>query len=299
MRHDVIIIGGSFAGLSAAIYLARARRSVLIIDAGKPRNRFAAHSHGFLAQDGAEPSQILATARAQVIAYPTVTILEGTAVSAAQSNAGFDVTLSDGQVLHAGNLVLAYGLRDELPAIPGLVERWGKSVIHCPYCHGFEFADQRLGVLATSPHSVHHAMLIPQWGPTTYFLNGHDMPDAAMLTELSQRGVTIETEKVVAVLGEGDAVHAVALADGRQIAIDALYAGPQSHHNCEIAAQLDLAMDAAPWGQMIRTDGFKMTSVKGVYAAGDIARGGHAVAWAVADGVTAGVSLHRSLVFPA
>src|SRR5690606_18747631 len=141
-----------------------------IIDAGAPRNRFAAHSHGFFAQDGSAPGDLLATARSQVAAYPTVTFVEGKALRAAREADGFSVTLATGEVLEGSRLVLAFGVSDALPAIPGLAERWGNSVIHCPYCHGYEFSGQRLGVLYLSPASIHQAMLVTEWGPTTLFL---------------------------------------------------------------------------------------------------------------------------------
>src|SRR5690606_9304837 len=124
-----------------------------------------------------------------------------------------------GEVVEARRLVLAFGLRDELPDIPGLAGRWGRSVLHCPYCHGYELAGRRLGVLATSPMSVHQAMLIPEWGPTIFFLNGVAEPDAAASAELRARGVTVETTPVAAIRGEGDAISSVELADGRQVPI--------------------------------------------------------------------------------
>jgi thioredoxin reductase len=172
MGYDAIIIGGSFAGLSAAMYIARARRSVCIVDTGLPRNRFAAQSHGFFAQDGSAPGTMLATARSQVAACPTASFVEGKALSAAREPHGFSVKLATGDVLEGAKLVLAFGISDELPAIPGLAERWGTSVLHCPYCHGFEFSGQRLGVLHVSPLSLQQAMLIAEWGPTTLYLNG-------------------------------------------------------------------------------------------------------------------------------
>src|SRR6476661_6243197 len=137
MHHDVIIIGGSFAGLSAAMYLARARRSVCVVDAGEPRNRFAAHSHGFFAQDGSSPAAMLATARTQVAAYPTVSFVAAHALRAESSGDRFAVALDTGETLTAARLVLAFGVADELPQIPGLAERWGSTVLHCPYCHGY------------------------------------------------------------------------------------------------------------------------------------------------------------------
>jgi thioredoxin reductase len=297
MRHDAIIIGGSFAGLSAATYIARARRSVCIIDTGSPRNRFAAHSHGFLAQDGSEPGAMLATARSQVAAYPTASFIEGAAISAAVAPDGFSVKLATGEVMGSARLVLAFGISDELPAIPGLAERWGKSVLHCPYCHGYEFSGRRLGVLNVSPMSVHQAMLIAEWGPTTLYLNGASEPDDAALAQLQKRGVAIERAPVEALHGEGAELSAIELADGRMSGVDALYLGPRTHLNSEIADQLGCELEEGTFGRIIRTDAQKGTTVPGVYAAGDITRSAHNVTWASADGVMAGMALHRSLVF--
>ena len=297
MRHDAIIIGGSFAGLSAAMYIARARRSVCVIDTGLPRNRFAAQSHGVFAQDGSAPGAMLATARSQVAAYPTVTFIAGEAAGAAREADGFSVRLATGEAIESARLVLAFGLSDELPAIPGLAERWGHSVLHCPYCHGYEFSGQRLGVLNVSPMSVHQAMLIAEWGPTTFYLNGASAPDDDSLARLQQRGVAIEPTPVSAVHGDGPQLSAIELADGRMSGVDALFLGPRSRLNSGIAQQLGCAMDEAPFGPIIRTDPQKMTTVPGVYAAGDITRGAHSVTWACADGVMAAVAVHRSLVF--
>lgn len=297
MRHDAIIIGGSFAGLSAAIYIARARRSVCIIDTGSPRNRFAAHSHGFFALDGSEPATMLATARSQVAAYPTATFIAGEAISAAQAGDGFSVKLMTGEVIESARLVLAFGLSDELPAIPGLAGRWGSSVLHCPYCHGYEFSGQRLGVLNVSPMSIHQAMLIAEWGPTTFYLNGASEPDDASLAKLRTRGVAVEPAPVSALHGDGPLLSAIELGDGRMSGVDALFLGPRTRLNSKIAQQLGCQTDEAPFGLIIRTDSQRMTTVPGVYAAGDITRGAHNATWASADGVTAGVAAHRSLVF--
>ncbi len=297
MRHDAIIIGGSFAGLSAAMYVARARRSVCIVDAGSPRNRFAAHSHGFFAQDGSEPGAMLATARSQVAAYPTVSFIQGEAIRAAREADGFSVRLASGEVLEGARLVLAFGISDELPAIPGLTERWGASVLHCPYCHGYEFSGRRLGVLNVSPMSLHQAMLIAEWGPTTLYLNGDSGPDPAALATLRERGVRIEPAPVRALHGAGARLSAIELADGRMSAVDALYLGPRTRLNSDLAQQLGCETDEGTWGPVIRTDEQRMTTVPGVYAAGDITRSAHNVTWASADGVTAGLALHRSLVF--
>lgn len=296
MQHDAIIIGGGFAGLAAAIYLARARRNVRVLDTGKPRNRFAEASHGFLGQDGSNPAEILATARAQLQAYESVELTDARASEARAIEDGFAVTLSSGEEITARKLILAFGLRDELPDLPGLQERWGKTVLHCPYCHGFEFGGQQLGVLYRTPMSIHQAQLITEWGPTTLYLNGAELSgDEA--AQLYACGVRIEPAPVLGLAGEGTDLSAVELADGRSSAVSALYIAPRSCLNSRVAEQLGARIDDGPMGPIIHTDGDKLTTVPGLYAAGDIARAPHSVSWAVADGVTAGTSAHRALVF--
>lgn len=300
MHFDAIIIGGSFAGLSAAIYLARARRSVLIIDAGKPRNRFAAQSHGFFAQDGSSPQAMIQSARAQVGAYPTVTFVDGVAADAWKEDGRFTVALEDGAVHSGATLLLAFGVSDVLPDIPGLAERWGQSVIHCPYCHGYEFSERNLGVLQLSDMSQHQALLISEWGPTTFFLNGHAAPDDSVREQFRQRAVAIEDRPIAALVGPGADLSQVRLTDGTTLPLDALYIGPQQYLTSAIAEQLGCTLNEGPFGPSIAVDDMKMTSVPGVYAAGDITRGGgHTVTFASADGVMAGLAMHRSLAFGA
>lgn len=297
MRHDAIVVGGSFAGLSAALYIARGRRTVCVVDAGSPRNRFAAHSHGFFAHDGGDPLALIAAARAQVAAYPAVTFVDDRAIEAAPAGDGFAVRLAGGETLEARKLVLAFGISDELPAIPGLAERWGRSVLHCPYCHGFELAGRRLGVLSVSPRSVHQAMLIAEWGPTTFYLDGGPLPDEETTAQLRARGVALELERVEALEGDGERLTAIVLADGRSSPADALYLGPRTRLNSDLAEQLGCALEDGVFGPVVRTDGTKATTVPGVFAAGDVTRSAHNVTWASADGVTAGMAVHRELVF--
>jgi len=226
-----------------------------------------------------------------------VTFIDGEATTATPTPDGFSVTLAAGDVLESVRLVLAFGLADELPEIPGLAERWGSSVLHCPYCHGYEFSGQRLGVLHASPKSIHQAMLISEWGPTTLYLNGGPEPDDVSLAELTKRGVALERALVKSLHGDGSRLSAIELDDGRVAPTDALYVGPRTRLNSGIAQQLGCELDDAQLGQIIRTDGEKMTTVPGVYAAGDITRGAHTVTFAAADGVIAGLAVHRSLNF--
>jgi thioredoxin reductase len=306
--YEVIVIGGSFAGLSAAMQLARARRRVCVVDAGQPRNRFAAASHGFFGQDGEPPLAMIEQARRKLLAYPTVALRQGTAVSAtAQQSAGspesgFAVVLDDGTHLEAHKLVLAFGVSDGLPDIAGLRERWGTSVLHCPYCHGYEFAGQRLGVLYHSPQSGMHAQLIADWGPTTLFLNGETTLEDSERTRLLALGIAVEPARIAALEGPDRALSGVRLvanggADGRLMPIDALYVAATTSPASPLAEQLGCALDEGPVGPCIRTDANKMTTVPGVYAAGDATLMRHNATLASAEGVLAGVGAHQAMVF--
>jgi thioredoxin reductase len=296
MSHEVIVVGGSFAGLSAGMQLARAQRRVLVVDAGLPRNRFAPAAHGFFGQDGKAPAAIRAQALAQLLAYPSVSFVTGQVSSASASAEGFVLTFADGREERARRLVLATGVRDELPAIPGLDERWGVSVLHCPYCHGYEVRGRALGVLANHPMSSHQALLIPDWGPTTYFTQGTFVPDEQQAARLAARGVTIEPSPVVELLGHGQELEACRLHDGRVIPMGALFTAPKVHMASALGEQLGCAIEDGPTGPYLRVDDWKQTSVAGVYAAGDAASMMHNATLASAAGVMAGVGAHQSLV---
>jgi thioredoxin reductase len=298
MHYDVIIIGGSFAGLSAAMQLARARRQVLLVDAARPRNRYAAHAHGFLGQDGVPPQEIVANARAQLARYPTVSFLDGEAIQALAQDGGFAVIMAGGEQVRGARLILATGMRDELPPQPGLEARWGQTVLHCPYCHGFEVAGEPLGVLAAHPMSVHQAMLLPDWGPTTYFTQGQFEPSPEDARHLAARGVLVERTPVVALLGDAPALTGVVLADGREVPLRALFVASRVHMASPLAGQLGCAFDEGPLGPVIRVDDMKQTTVPGVFAAGDASTPMSNATLASASGVMAGVCAHRSLVMP-
>jgi thioredoxin reductase len=301
MSYDVIVIGGSFAGLSAAMQLARARRRVAIVDSGLPRNRFARTSHGFFGQDGRPPAEIVADARAGVLAYPTAEHRTGEAVDARRRGDGaFEVALASGESLAASRLVLATGVADELADLPGLRERWGATVLHCPYCHGYEVADGALGALAVSELSVHQALLLPDWsGDVTFFTQGIVTLDEAQRSALASRGVRVEPEPVTELLGTAPALDGVRLRDGRTVRLAALFTGSRIRMASPLAERLGCELDDGPAGPIVRTDARKETTVPGVYAAGDMTRFPHNATWASADGVTAGISAHQSLALPA
>ncbi len=296
MRYDVIVVGGSYAGLSGAMQLARARRRVLIVDSGLPRNRFTRAAHGFFGQDGKAPYAILEEARRQLRAYPTVEILEGEALTARKGANGFIVNLKEGREVGAARLVLATGLRDELPPVAGMKERWGVTVLHCPYCHGYEVREEALGVLGNHPMAVHQAMMIPDWGPTTYFTQGIYDPDDEQTARLIARGVSIERTPVIELLGEAPELDAVRLSDGRIVPVKAIFTQPKTHMASSLAEQLGCAFDEGAAGPYVRVDDWKQTTVPGVYAAGDAASPMHNATAAAASGVFAGVGAHQSLM---
>jgi thioredoxin reductase len=297
--YDAIIVGGSFAGLAAALQLARARRRVLVVDAGRPRNRFARTSHGFLGQDGRSPTVILETARSQLRAYGTAEFRPGEVTSARVQDDAIELALAAGETLLARRLVLATGVIDELPEVPGLRERWGVTVLHCPYCHGYEVAGRRLGILATGEMSMHQALLIPDWSDdVTLFTNGAMSLDADQRAALASRGVRVEERPVAELMGDVQDLSGVRLRDGTVVALDAMFTGPRTRMASPLTEQLGCAFDESPMGPVIHTDERKQTTVAGVYAAGDAARYPHNVSFAVADGAMAGIAAHQSLALP-
>jgi thioredoxin reductase len=289
MTHEfeAVVVGGSYAGLSAALQLARARRRIAVVDAGQRRNRFAAASHGFLGQDGRAPGDIVA----QLLAYATVSWVDGQALTAQPRGDGFAVAL-DGRELTARRLVLATGVVDELPAIEGLAERWGSSVFHCPYCHGYELQQGDIGVLATGESSLHQALLLPDWGRTTLLLNGAFAPDAAQLAALAVRGVTVEAAPVARIRDEAT----IELQDGRRLPLAGLFVATRIRMSSPLAEQLGCEFEQGPAGPFIRRDAMAVTTVPGVFACGDAARPFGNVAMAVGDGALTGAATHRSLI---
>lgn len=294
MTFDAVIVGGSFAGLSAAMMLARARRDVLVIDSGLPRNRFAAHSHGVLGLDGIGGAELLRQAKAQLLDYPSVRWITDTATEAEVTVDGFAVHTAGGETWATRKLLLATGIRDELPEVEGLAERWGHSVLHCPYCHGYEVGGGEIGLLGGHAMSSIMAGLLADWGQVTLFAQGATLEEAELAT-LQRRGVRIETSKVIALEGEAPQLSAALLADGRRIDLRALFVSARQHMGSSLVEQLGCALDESPVGMLVRVDAQKQTTVPGVYAAGDATVMGN-ITLASAEGVRAGVSLHHALV---
>lgn len=293
--YDAIVVGGSFAGLSAAMQLARARRHILLVDAGRPRNRFAAASHGFLGQDGAPPARIMREGLTQLVRYPSVDFVHAEALSAVMDDAGATLALSDGGEVRARKLVLATGVTDELP-LESMIPRWGKSVLHCPYCHGYEVRDRRLAAIANASAAAHQAMMLPDWGPTTFYTQGVFEPSEDEASLLAARGVAIERTPVVELLGEGAEVRALRLADGREVPAEAVFTASRTRMASPLAEQLGCAFTDGVTGPNIEVDPMQQTSVPGVFAAGDAATSMYNATLASAAGVMAGIAAHRALV---
>lgn len=290
---DLAVIGGSYAGMSAALQVARARRRVAVIDAGQRRNRFAAASHGFLGQDGRAPGAIAEDAKVQLLAYPTLQWIDARVLAAKRiDDEHFELAL-EGRTLRAKRLVLASGVVDELPDIDGLTQRWGKSVFHCPYCHGYELQQGRIGVLAGSPLAMHHALMLPDWGKVTLFLNGAFEPDAQQQQALRKRGVAVESAPVQRISD----IATVELADGTSVECDGLFIQSRTDLPDTLAEQLGCRLQETPTGHHIARDELLQTSVPGVFACGDAGRSFGNVAISVGDGALAGAMAHRSLIF--
>ncbi|MDH2426098.1 NAD(P)/FAD-dependent oxidoreductase [Sphaerisporangium sp. TRM90804] len=301
-RYEVVVVGGGTAGLSGALTLARARRSVLVIDAGRPRNAPAAGVHMYLGREGTPPADLLAAGRAEAAGYGAE-IVTGTAVTAEHAGeGGFRVLLEDGTAVLADRLLVTTGLTDELPTVPGLAERWGRDVLHCPYCHGWEVRDQAIGVLATGPFAVHQALLWRQWSENvTLFLNTAFKPDDEECERLAARDVTVVDGEVSALEVTGDRLTGLRLADGRVVPVDALVTATRLTGGAGLLAGLGLEpVEQEMFGQVIGTgvpaDPYGKTSVPGVWVAGNVTNLTDQVIGAAAAGVRAGAALNADLI---
>ncbi|WP_308315447.1 NAD(P)/FAD-dependent oxidoreductase [Streptomyces sp. ISL-100] len=287
--YDVVVVGAGAGGLNAALVLARSRRRVAVVDAGEPRNAPAAHMQGFLSRDGMAPAALLEVARAEVAGYG-VELMKG---QVDHIDSGFLVHLAGGPVLRGCRVLVATGLRDELPEIPGVRERWGNDLLHCPYCHGYEVRDQPIGVLGNHPGSVRHALLLRQWSSDIVFF-----PHTLDLTDddrerLTARGVHI-TEGVIKRLVVGDdRLRGVELADGRVVPRSAAFVLPRMVPRDALLTALGCERDDNGW---VTTDPSGRTSVSGVWAAGNVADPRAAVVTAAGMGSAAAFAINHDLV---
>lgn len=295
-RWDAIVVGGGAAGLSAALTLGRACRRVLVLDAGEPRNRFAAHMHGMLGHDGIDPAELLRQGRKEVAAYDVTIRLEAV-IDVADADGGLTVTLAGGGQLHARALVVASGLTDDLPAIPGVAEQWGIGVLHCPYCHGWEVRGQRLGVLGTSPVSLHHAELIRQWSDRlTFFTAGCGPIDPELRARLRSRGVELVDVPVTGLSTVDGRLTGARLADGAEVGLDAVFVAPTLRPHDEFLAALELEQADNPMGSFITVDFAGQTSHPRIWAIGNVVNPGANVPISIGAGSMTGGAVNMALV---
>lgn len=296
--YDVIIVGGGAAALSAALVLGRFRRQVLICDHQRPRNAVASAAHGFLTRDGTPPFELLRIGREQLQPYDTVKYrtTEVVQLKALDDGDGFEAVDSHGAVYHARRVLLATGVRDELPPIPGLAEYWGKAVYHCPYCHGWEVRDQSIVVIGNGETVSHLAPLLKVLSPAvSACLYGESGLTDAQLEQLRQHKVTVHDSRVEAVEGDEQALHGVRLENGQFIPCQAIFVRPNQNPHSPFAGDLGCATDEHGF---VKVDPLGRTSVPGVYAAGDITSRMQQLITAAAAGATAAAGINSDMVFP-
>ncbi|MDI1289049.1 MAG: NAD(P)/FAD-dependent oxidoreductase [bacterium] len=291
--YDVVVIGGGAAGLSAALVLTRARRSVVVIDAGKPRNGPAAHMQGYLSRDGLPPHDLLVIGHQEVRSYGGE-IVSGTVVALSRLNATmFTVELATGERLTARRVLLTTGLLDELPDIPGLDKRWGRDLLHCPYCHGYEVRDHRVGVLGGTPDAVQHALLIRQWSPDVVYFPHTDILTPEQSLQLEALAVGVVHGHVSGLVVTDDVVHGVELENGRVVARDVVFVRPRLVPNSDLLRSLDCAVDDGGW---VTVDAVGMTRTPGVWAAGNASNPRAQVITAAGEGSAAAIAINADLV---
>ncbi|WP_394689498.1 NAD(P)/FAD-dependent oxidoreductase [Hoeflea sp.] len=293
---DVAIIGGSFAGLTAALQLGRASRSVVVVNAGAPRNRTSPGAHGVAGWDGVPPAEILARFRADLEPYPSVSLRKGAVTDVSGTQDAFTLELENNEQVIARRIILAHGVREILPDVPGLTEAWGKRVLHCPYCHGYEVKGGSLAVLAVHPMSAHQALMLrADWSERVTLLTaGMEGIDQETL---KQAGMRVDPRGLQAVAEVPDGID-LTLTDGSVERHAALFLGPKTSLFGAPAERLGVTLDDGPMGPHVRVGPMAQTSIAGIFAAGDIARPMPNINFALADGAQAGIACHASLLFP-
>ncbi|GAA2919974.1 NAD(P)/FAD-dependent oxidoreductase [Streptomyces thioluteus] len=287
--YDVVVIGGGAAGLNTALLLGRSRRKVAVVDGGKPRNAPAEQMMGYLSRDGMSPAALLEVGRKEVAGYG-VDLIDAQVESVEK---GFVVQLAGGAALKARHVVVATGLRDELPEIPGVRERWGRDLLHCPYCHGYEVRDQPFGVLGTHPNAVNHALLLRQWSDDVVFF-----PHTMQITDedrekLAARRIRIAEGEVKWLVVEDDRLRGVELSEGRVVPREAVFVFPRMVPNDALLDGLGCDKDAMGF---VVTDGAGRTSVPGIWAVGNVADPRAQVVTAAGQGSAAGFALNHDLL---
>ncbi len=291
---DVVIIGGSYAGLSAALCLGRSMRRVTVIDSGKPCNRQTPHSHNFLTHDGHTPAEIRARAVSELAAYPSVSLIHDEITSGSGQNGDFIVTLDSGRLLRARKLLFATGIRDQLPAIPGFAECWGISLLHCPYCHGYEVRKGNLGVITNGDMALEYARMIHHWaGELTLFTNGPATFAPEQQSLLTKHGVAVVEEPIAAIIHKSGYLSGLQLSSGTIVNKEAVFFRAPFDQSCSLPVEMGCLPDHSG---LLSVNELGATTVPGIYAAGDNSSPMRSVSAAVAAGTKAGAMLNRELI---
>ena len=293
-QHDVIIVGGSFAGLSAAMTLGRSLRKVLVIDSGKPCNQQSPHAHNFLTRDGDTPADLLATAKAQVLHYPTITFRHDHVDSAEKQDDLFRVSTETGEVFRAKVLLLATGVADQMPDIKGFAECWGISVLHCPYCHGYEVREQKIGLFGNGDAGFELARLIQHWSKNlTLFTHGPSTLSHQQSDVLRQKGIAMIESELMEVEHKGGQLCALRTRDGLRHHLDAMFARVAFKQHSDLAQQIGCVH--ADMGLTV-ADEFGRTNIEGVYVVGDSSSFARQISAASASGAKAGIRINMTFM---
>jgi len=293
-HFDVIIIGGSYSGLAAGMALGRALRKVLIIDNGKPCNQQTPHSHNFITQDGKTPQAIAALAKLQVQQYPTVSFFEGLAIQGIKTNEGFKIQTKSGKAFQAKQLIFATGIKDMFPNIEGFAQCWGISILHCPYCHGYEVRNKPTGILSNGTFGFEFSGLISNWTQDlTLFTNGSSTLTIDQTAKLKSKNIKIVENRIEKFTHEKGYLKHIHFKNGGTASVRAIYAKVPFIQHCGIPEALGCALNEDGY---IQVNPQQQTSVAGVYACGDNTTRMRTVANAVSMGTTAGMMLNKALV---
>ncbi|MBC7847769.1 MAG: NAD(P)/FAD-dependent oxidoreductase [Flavobacterium sp.] len=293
-QYDVIIVGGSYSGLAAGMALGRALKKVLIIDSGKPCNAPTPQSHNFLTQDGKTPAAIAALAKQQVVLYETITFINGLATNGRKTEEGFEIQVASGEIFHSTKLIIATGIKDILPNIEGVSDCWGISMLHCPYCHGYEVRNEKTGILGNGEHAYELAQLISNWTTDlTVYTNGKSSLTVEQTQKLSNHQINIIEKDIERLEHNTGYLQNIIFKDGTKREVKAMYSRNSFEQHCTIPESLGCALDDEGY---IKVNPLQETSVDGVFACGDNTTRLRTVANAVAMGTTAGMTASKKMI---
>lgn len=293
-HYDVIIVGGSYSGLAAGMALGRALRNVLIIDSGNPCNKQTPHSHNFLTNDGKTPKEIASLAKQQVRIYETVSFQDGLVIAATKMTKGFEIHIQSGETFRTRKLIFATGIKDVIPDIRGVAECWGRSVLHCPYCHGYEVRQQKTGILANGDSGFELASLVSNWtGDLTLYTNGKSVLTVDQVTKLKQHNIGMEQAEIEQIEHNSGFIQHIIFKNGNKVSIKALYAKLPFVQHCSLPQELGCELTSDGY---LKVDQAQKTTIQGVFACGDNTTRMRTVANAVCMGTTAGLMVNKELI---